>query len=62
MNSLAELIDYSNDITKQKEALQASVLFNTEEKQEVIEIYEKPQRFTNTKINTFHDINDALNA
>jgi hypothetical protein len=59
--NLSNLIDYSKDIAVQKQALQLSTIFNPVEKIEIMQIIEALEQKVNTRINTFQDLNDALN-
>ena len=56
-----DLLEYSKRLSRQKEVLKISTIFNPLEKIEVLEAIENLEKIVNKRLSRLQDIEDAIN-
>ena len=59
--STNDLLEYSKRLSRQKEILKISTIFNPIEKIEVLEAIENLEKIVNKRLSRLQDIEDAIN-
>jgi hypothetical protein len=59
--STNDLLEYSKRLSRQKEVLKISTIFNPIEKIEVLEAIENLEKIVNKRLSRLQDIEDAIN-